>query len=51
LPKREMDDAKEELESLEQLFNAGVETKDNVDRAKRRYEDAKYDYEDKKKQT
>jgi len=45
---REMDDAKEELESLEQLFNAGVETKDNVDRAKRRYEDAKYDYEDKK---
>ncbi|UWV46698.1 TolC family protein [Acetivibrio thermocellus] len=48
LAKREMDDAKEELESLEQLFNAGVETKDNVDRAKRRYEDAKYDYEDKK---
>jgi len=34
LAKREMDDAKEELESLEQLFNAGVETKDNVDRAK-----------------
>jgi len=36
LAKREMDDAKEELESLEQLFNAGVETKDNVDRAKKK---------------
>lgn len=47
LSKRRMDDTKANLATLRELYNAGVETRDNLDKAQREYDDALYDYNDK----